>query len=204
MENFTFEFKDRKENLETWEWDRWMINHTEDKQGKRLLYIGDSISCGIRGVAKEEYGIYFDGYGTSKALDNPYFRPSLSLFAQQQGRRDVVLFNNGLHGWHLEDKTEYKEYLEDFVKYLMEEFKGTPIYIVLTTYYSNEKRVNRVVARNEVALVVAKKYNLPVIDLYTVSVNNKDLLSEDGVHFVDAGYEKLAQEILDKISEVFK
>ncbi len=203
MDKFTFEEYDRKEKLETWEWDRVMINHTEDEKGKRLLYIGDSISCGVRGVVNEKYGIYFDGFGTSKALDNPYFRPALSLFARQQGRRDVVLFNNGLHGWHLDDKTEYKEYFEDFVKYLLDEFKGTPLYIVLTTFYSNEKRVHRVVARNEVALEIAKKYDLPVIDLYTVSINNKDLLSEDGVHFVDAGYEKLTEEIIDKISKEF-
>ena len=159
MDGFTFEFEDRKEKLETWEWDNVMINHTEDTQGKRLLYIGDSISCGTRGVANEKQGVHFDGFGTSKALDNPYFKPTLSLFARQQGRRDAVLFNNGLHGWHLDDATEYKEYYEDFVKYLLEEFKGTPIYIVLTTYYSNEKRVNRVVARNEVALEIAKKYD---------------------------------------------
>lgn len=200
MNEYTFEFEERKEKLETWEWDRVMINHTEDEQGKRLLYIGDSISCGIREVAKEKNGIYFDGFGTSKALDNPFFKPSLSLFARQQRRRDVVLFNNGLHGWHLEDKTEYKEYFEDFVKYLLDEFKETPLYIVLTTYYSNEKRVNRVVARNEVALEIAKEYELPVIDLYTVSINNKDLLSEDGVHFTKEGYEKLTEEIIKTIS----
>ena len=200
MDGFTFEFEDRKEQLETWEWDNVMINHTEDTQGKRLLYIGDSISCGTRGVANEKQGVHFDGFGTSKALDNPYFKPTLSLFARQQGRRDAVLFNNGLHGWHLDDATEYKEYYEDFVKYLLEEFKGTPIYIVLTTYYSNEKRVNRVVARNEVALEIAKKYDLPVIDLYTVSINNKDLLTEDGVHFTKAGYEKLGEKILETLN----
>lgn len=199
MNEFTFESEERKEKLETWEWDRVMINHTEDEYGKRLLYIGDSISCGIREVANEKHGIYFDGFGTSKALDNPFFKPVLSLFAQQQRRRDVVLFNNGLHGWHLEDKTEYKECFENFIKYLLDEFKGTPLYIVLTTYYSNEKRVNRVVARNEVALEIAKKYELPVIDLYTVSINNKDLLSEDGVHFTKAGYEKLTEEIVETI-----
>ena len=200
MNGFTFEFEDRKEQLETWEWDNVMINHTEDTQSKRLLYIGDSISCGTRGVANEKQGVHFDGFGTSKALDNPYFKPTLSLFARQQGRRDAVLFNNGLHGWHLDDATEYKEYYEDFVKYLLEEFKGTPIYIVLTTYYSNEKRVNRVVARNEVALEIAKKYDLPVIDLYTVSINNKDLLTEDGVHFTKAGYEKLEEKILETLN----
>ena len=55
-------------------------------------------------------------------------------------------------------------------------------------------------ARNEVALEIAKKYDLPVIDLYTVSINNKDLLTEDGVHFTKAGYEKLAEKILETLN----
>ena len=38
--------------------------------------------------------------------------PSVKLFAQQESRRDAVVFNNGLHGWHLDDSTEYAEHYE--------------------------------------------------------------------------------------------
>ena len=78
-----------------------------------MLYIGDSISCATRRIATATARgeIFFDGFGTSKALDNSYYTDSLHLFAQQQGERKVVLFNNGLHGWHLDDESEYsKEY----------------------------------------------------------------------------------------------
>ena len=101
MEEMTYEFEAREHQLETYEWDNVWWEHTEINDLPRVLYIGDSISCGTRRVATAtaDKKILFDGFGTSKALDNPYFKDSLHIFAQQQGKRAVVVFNNGLHGW---------------------------------------------------------------------------------------------------------
>ena len=60
-------------------------------------------------------------------------------------------------------------------------------------------RNDRVIKRNELAKIVANKYNLKVIDLYDISQKNNNLMSDDGVHFVDAGYEIFAQEIIKNI-----
>lgn len=105
MSVFTYQTENHNK-YEGFEWDNAWLDHINDKEAKRVLYIGDSISCGLRSVATalSEEQIRFDGFGTSKSLDNPYFKESIRLFAGQQGKRDVVLFNNGLHGWHLEDK----------------------------------------------------------------------------------------------------
>ena len=65
---------------ETYEWDNVWLDHAEDLSRRRVLYIGDSISCGSRHIATGQTceEILFDGFGTSKALDNPYFKdPSL-------------------------------------------------------------------------------------------------------------------------------
>jgi len=201
--SFTYEYEDRKIPLETYEWDNTWIDHAADLEHTRVLYIGDSISCGSRMVATAltEGKILFDGFGTSKAVDNPYFADSVKLFAAQQSRRDAVLFNNGLHGFHLDDDTEYKEHYENFVKFLVEEFKGTPIFIVLTTHIANEEREERVKVRNKVALEIADKYNLPVIDLYSVALENAHLLTGDGVHFTPEGYNKLAEKIVETLQE---
>ena len=93
---------------ETYEWDNTWIEHADDSNRKRVLYIGDSISCGTRHIATNltDCRILFDGFGTSKALDNPYFEDMLRLVAARESRRDAVLFNNGFHGFHLDDKTE--------------------------------------------------------------------------------------------------
>lgn len=206
MSNFTYEEKDNGTQFETYEWDSTWIDHADDKSRKRVLYVGDSISCGTRNIATERTNekILFDGFGTSKALDNPFFKDALTVFAREEGPRDAILFNNGLHGWHLDDEAEYGNYYEEMIKFMLEEFKGTPLFIVLTTHIADEEREKRVVIRNKVACEIAKKYNLPVIDFYSVSLKAKDLLSADGVHFTRPGYEALADEVIHAVSEVIK
>jgi len=192
-----------KTKLEMFEWDNLWIEHADKEDIKRVLYIGDSISCGVRQVATSISNgeIYFDGFGTSKALDNPYFKDSLHLFALQQGKREVVVFNNGLHGWHLDDKTEYSDNFEEMINFLLEEFKGTPIIIVLSTYIANKEDNKRVINRNKVVLKLAEKYNLPYIDYYSVAEENKDNLT-DGVHFNSEGYKSLAEALVKKVKEL--
>jgi hypothetical protein len=75
MSDFTYEHNDIKTPLETYEWDNTWWDHAGTEGVPRVLLIGDSISVGTRRVATAtaEEKIYFDGYGTSKALDNPYF-----------------------------------------------------------------------------------------------------------------------------------
>lgn len=188
---------------ETYEWDNNWIEHADKSERKRALYIGDSISCGTRHIATNmtDCQILFDGFGTSKALDNPYFEDMLRLFAAQEGRRDAVLFNNGLHGFHLADETEYGDYYDKMVRFLAKEFLNTPIFILLTTHVADEAQNNRVLLRNQAARKVATAYNLPVIDLYAVSAAMPDQLT-DGVHFTETGYRALAKAIIEALERI--
>lgn len=188
---------------ETYEWDNTWIEHADESNRKRVLYIGDSISCGTRHIATNltDCRILFDGFGTSKALDNPYFEDMLRLFAAQESRRDAVLFNNGLHGFHLDDKTEYRNDYDKMVQFLLSEFRNTPVFILLTTHVADEAQNKRVILRNLAATEVAKKYHLPTIDLYSVSAAMPDQLT-DGVHFTQSGYQALAQTILNALSAI--
>ena len=99
MENFTYEVVDRKEQYETYEWDNTWINLADTCSENRVLYIGDSISCGTRNIATEQTNrkILFDGFGTSKAVDNPYFFESIKLFASQQQTRKAVIYSHSTH-----------------------------------------------------------------------------------------------------------
>lgn len=204
MSRFTYEKNDNNAKYETYEWDNTWIDHADDKERKRVLYVGDSISCGTRNIATAltNEKILFDGFGTSKALDNPFFKAALTVFANEEERRDAVLFNNGLHGWHLNDEAEYGYYFEEMVKFMIDEFKGTPLFVVLTTHIRDEEREKRVIIRNKVARDIAQKYDLPVIDFYSVSLKVANLLSPDGVHFTQKGYEALANEAIRSIGEV--
>ena len=105
LNNFTYESENKTSKLETLEWDNVWWEHTENNIDKRVLYIGDSISCGIRHqiTRLSNNNILCDGFATSKAVDNPYFKETLKLFMKQQNKCDAILFNNGLHGGHLDD-----------------------------------------------------------------------------------------------------
>ena len=87
------------------------------------------------------------------------------------------------------------------VKFLIEEFKGIPLYIVLTTHVKDEERDLRVKKRNEAATAVANKYGLEIIDLYSASASAPNFLSGDGVHLTADGYKALAETIIESISK---
>ena len=200
MSNFTYEKNENRDTLETYEWDNTWIDHANDGDTPRVLFIGDSISCGTRkhATTAAENRIYFDGLGTSKALDNPFFFDSIRCFARQQGYRNAILFNNGLHGWHLSDEEDYPHFYEQAVKRLLEEFPNTPLILVLTTSIVDEKREARVKKRNAAVLDIAARYGLPVSDLYSLSV---ELSKEhtDGVHFNMDAYITLSKRLLDDV-----
>ena len=206
MSDFTYEFNNRSQSLEKFEWDNVWWEQADVTGVPRVLYIGDSISCATRRVATAaaEGKIFFDGFGTSKAVDNPYFSESVRLFAQQQGEREVIIFNNGLHGWHLDDDTEYIQYYEQLVKFLLSEFGATPIVLILTTAIADEKRNARVVKRNNAVVKLAAAYNLSVVDLYSVVNEHRELLSPDGVHLIPEGYKLLASALLSHINGLIK
>ena len=86
------------------------------------------------------------------------------------------------------------------IVFLTNNFPKTPVFMVLTTYIRDNKLIDRVITRNKVACDVAKKYNLPIIDFYSISKNNAHLLKDDGVHFIDEGSKILAQEILSSLN----
>lgn len=204
MSDFTYEFETSKLKLETYEWDNVWLEQAPVKDTKRVLYIGDSISCATRRVAtaKANNQILFDGFGTSKAVDNPFFMPSVELFAKQQGYRSAVLFNNGLHGWHLEDETQYADEYENVLKALLKYFDKTPIILLLTTHVSDKERDKRVVVRNKAVLALAEKYGLHTIDLYSVVKAEPTLISADGVHLTKDGYELFANTIVNTVKEI--
>ena len=205
MSEFTYENKDTNFELETFEWDNVWLDHITYPTLPRVLYIGDSISCGTRRVATIASGekLLFDGFGTSKALDNPYFKESLLLFARQQPHRNAIIINNGLHGWHINDGEEYKNLYKNMLEFLMENFKDTPLYIVTTTHVANPEREQRVIARNKMALELAKELNLGVIDFYALSAKNPELVGGDGVHFTPDGYKALAETLLETFKDLY-
>lgn len=192
--------ENNKGKLETYEWDDAWIEFANDAETFRVLYIGDSISRGIRHIINKlaDGKARIDNFATSKAVDNPYFLKAIELFVNQTNGSDLILFNNGLHGFHLNTE-EYKKYYENIVVNLLNDYPKAELKLVLTTYTKrscdNLKIVNE---RNHAVRSIASKHGLEIIDLYAVSYKCQDMLSADGVHMSEDGYNILAKSILEK------
>ena len=202
MNEFTFEYEGNDSIYETYEWDRMWIEQTNDDKARRVLYIGDSISEEPRKLLTPMCGdkILFDGFATSKGADNPYFKETLNLVMNQLPKIDLVFFSNGLHGWHLDDE-KFAFYYEELVQFLLKKYEKNSIYIFLLTYLECSSFKDRIIPRNEVIEKIAKKYDLSIVDLYSVVKQNKELISGDGVHLLAEGTELIAKKIIEVLKE---
>ncbi len=197
MSEFTYE-NNPTGNLETYEWDNVWWEKTKNTDKGRIMYIGDSISCGIRNNWNKIDGIewYDDNCATSKALDNPYLLPLAVNFGRQQAGCDTILVNNGLHGWHLSTE-DYASCYEKFLLELKDAFPERRVLLVTTTSVSNnETRNNIVIERNKAATLVAEKLGINVIDVYPLSTT---LTHVDGVHLDANGYIALCELIRSEL-----
>lgn len=210
MNKDTYEFQATNKALERYEWDDLWRIEAFDQNAPRLLSIGDSISRGYRHFLADAFRnvVCVDNYATSKAIDNPAFLKTIHLTMEQLGNCDVILFNNGLHGWHL-NINEYKRHYDATIGELCEKYPDIKIVIALTTPVRKNgepdtigERNGEVIKRNQVALSIAEKYSLPYVDLYSVLIDRPDYFINDGVHLEDDGYIALANKIHEKISEV--
>lgn len=211
-EGFTYEFGESASRLETYEWDNIWWEKPGDISKKRVLIIGDSISCGYREFVNEIFGseAYADGFGTSKALDNGAYEKALEYMASQYSDYAAVQFNNGLHGWHLSDE-EYKLYYLKLVQLIKQLFPKARLIIALTTPARNREdpeemspRTERILARNRAAKEVALYMGAKLNDLYSVLIDRPDVYRDDGVHLKEQGYRLLADSCVERFKSYIK
>ncbi len=199
--DFTYEKDALATKLETYEWDNVWWEKANDKESPRALYIGDSISCGIRGQLNKLFGekLRIDGFGTSKGIDNPWFKDAISNFGKQSQNKKIVMFNNGLHGWHLSTE-QYGKYYAEMAEFLIKEFDGLKIVLLTSTPTTEEGRRELITERNEKVFEVAKKYSLPVIDIYSFSNGLEQ--KKDGVHFIEESYARIAEHLASELEKM--
>ena len=210
MGRFTYEdIKPENQKLETYEWDNIWWEHAPDTDKKRVLIVGDSISCGYRDVVNKELDgeIYADGFGSSKAVDNPFLIPALDLMIAQSNC-SMILINNGLHGFHLSTE-EYKDNYLKIIDHFREKYPEKKIVIILTTPTREKVNCEKLDAekckiaqeRNDAAKEIAEKYGFDVIDLYSALVDADWKLWRDIVHLHPEGNDMLGKIVADYIKE---
>lgn len=139
---------------------------------------------------------------------------------------DLVHINAGLHdirtltydskpGETIVKSAHYRDNLETIFKWIQENVGCKTIWATTTPVIDERiKARNGSFVRydadvrkiNKIAFKVAKKYNVPVNDLYSFVKNEigEEGMKKDGVHFLPEGNEKLGTQVAAKILEVIK
>ena len=193
---------------EPFEWIHSWLDHTDKSDRPRVLLIGDSICNGYEETVRKllDGEFYVDYLATSHSVDSDFYRAMVGGIAKAS-KYDLIHYNFGLHGFHM-DREAYRKNYEEMLTELM---SSAPVELALSTIVYepgnaklDERQTPAAKERNEVVLSLAEKYHLPVDDLWTVSVNiPMDGRSDDGIHYVDSGWETLAAAVADSIRSYF-
>lgn len=201
MEKDTYEFEKSTCRLEYIEWDDiWRENAPEEK-ARRILLIGDSITRSYRDLVNKRLSgkAYADQLATSKAIDSDGYIALINYMCSQCNSYDIVQFNNGLHGFHLDNESYQKNYIK-IIKCLVSLYPNAKIIVATTTpvrvrgnLAEVDERNNIVIERNNIACEIANSFNLEVVDLYEVIDNKQELYINDGVHLSVEGCDMIAE-----------
>jgi hypothetical protein len=183
----------------------WMVS-VNSNDLPRVLIIGDSHAERYypRVTAKLNDRAYCSKFTTSRSLGDPALIEQLrSVFFSF--RFNVISFNNGLHG--AEYSTEqYSQYIPQVYKLFREANPGVKLIWVNTT--GSRMRDNfglfneynhEVIKRNNSVENFAKENNVPLVDLYDLSVKHPEYYETDGIHFNKDGVDEEARYISDEI-----
>lgn len=185
---------------EEFEWIQTWCDYTDKKDLPRVLFVGDSITRAYYEDVRNKLGgkCYVDYVATSYAVDSKVYT---DVTAGLAGDSDYALihFNHGLHGMHMTDKV----YGEGIEKLLKEIGKNRKVILATSTIVKESgnaridyRQTGIILRRNEIVRYIAGKYGYGVDDLYTVSANvPNEMRLGDGVHYTEAGSERLAEHV---------
>ena len=183
------------------EWTNLRWNNAPDMEKPRVLLVGDSIVAGhgdmVFNLVKDK--ICIDYLATSKCVSDKNYMTELDYMLSQNNYA-VIIFNNGLHGWDINDAI-YAENIREVLTYLKTKAgllawrNSTPIRTVGDLTRFEDKKNPRVIKRNTDAAKIANELGLPVIDLYTPMAENPILFSEDAIHYIPSGCKFQAETI---------
>jgi len=187
------------------DWVEATVVCADDTTSPRILFVGDSITNSYYWIIRDmfaEKNILCDRYVTSHAMCDPVFIKDVDMMiCEEQGYKyDVIHFNNGLHsgGYSTE---EFEKYYRKTINYISKLQPQAKLILVTCTPYTkvgtegtlDEVLNKNVLAYNEVIRKLAAEYNLPCDDRFYAVAANAAYPQPDGVHYGDAGKQKLAE-----------
>jgi len=204
VNSLTAEANEAPPAREAIEWCDIWISHANETNLPRVLLIGDSI---VRDyypeVEKRLAGKAFVArLATSRFVTDPVLLKEIELVLNQE-KFDVVLFNNGMHGWQHSEE-EYRKAFPKLIKTIRANAPKARLIWATTTPLRNGKDVTydtkaeysdeRIVARNSLAAEVVAVQKIPTVDL-NATVRGHPELHSDNVHFNGQGSQILAIQV---------
>ena len=186
------------------EWCDIWISHANETNLPRVLLIGDSIARDYYPeVEKRLAGKAFVGrLATSRFVADPVLLKEIESVLSG-ARFDVIVFNNGMHGWQ-HSEAEYQKALPKMIKAIRTHAPKAKLIWATTTPLRNGKDVTydtkaeysdeRIAARNALAADVVTAQKLPTADL-NAAVRGRPELHSDNVHFNGQGSQILAAQV---------
>ena len=193
------------------EWCDIWITHANETNLPRVLLIGDSI---VRDyypeVEKRLAGKAFVGrLATSRFVADPVLLKEIKSVLSG-AKFDVILFNNGMHGWQ-HSETEYRKAFPKFIKTIRAHAPKAKLLWATTTPLRNGKDITydtkaeysdeRIAARNALAGEVVAVQKIPTVDL-NAAVRGRPELHSDNVHFNGQGSQILAAQVYAAVEKL--
>jgi len=191
------------------EWSQMWIVSVNKNDLPKVLIIGDShVERYYPEVAAKLNGrAYCSKFTTSRSLGDPALIEQLKTVFFSF-KFDVISFNNGLHGVEYSDE-QYNLYIPEVYKLFTETNPGAKLIWVNTTARRIRDNIEAfdehnqgVINRNKAVENFTDKHNIPVVDLYSLSINHPDYFESDGIHFNKQGVEDEARIVSDEIIKI--
>ena len=207
----TFESESKAEIFEKYEWDDLWFQDANDRDVKRVLLIGDSITRGFRpfiNLLLRNEKMVADQLATSKAVDNPHFCRLIDYTISQQPGCDSIHILLGAHGSHL-NISEYENGFKKIIDHLVTSYPEKKI--LIANYHTFRKagvlgeihdKNSIYFERGNVAHKIAVEYGLAFVDLCSIMIDRNDisdLYADDGVHLKENGYKLLANKVYEHL-----
>jgi GDSL-like Lipase/Acylhydrolase family len=195
------------------EWCDIWISHANETNLPRVLLIGDSI---VRDyypeVEKRLAGKAFVGrLATSRFVADPVLLKEIETVLDG-ATFDVVVFNNGMHGWQ-HSEAEYRKAFPKLIKAIRAHAPKAKLIWATTTPLRNVKDVTydtkaeysdeRIAARNAVAAEIVAAQMIPTVDL-NAAVRGHPEFHSDNVHFNGQGSQILAARVCAAVAELLQ
>jgi hypothetical protein len=186
------------------EWCDIWISHANETKLPRVLLIGDSIARDYYPeVEKRLAGKAFVArLATSRFVSDPVLLKEIELVLEGS-KFDVVVFNNGMHGWQ-HSEAEYRKAFPKFIKTIRAHAPKAKLIWATTTPLRDGKDVTydtkaeysdeRIAARNALAAEIVTAQKIPIVDLNAAVRGNPEFHS-DNVHFNGKGVQVLAAQV---------